>query len=566
MNNTRRLSYVNMHQIEKVTRILFDIFKQYGGKNLDLCVPSVRNTCTSKCGNCIKLVDSQGSLIVLPCNNRKVLAKFVSLPRTTTWLRCYSIPKSLNFKANTCDFDIITPIDLRKDQNYLPEAEILLILDEIRKSFVNLVPSNFTLHVNHNSILEAIFEECGVLTHSSYISLISTFLPKDNHRKALLSFYMKPNTHDKYLKILEARCNLMDDSGNSLFLNFFRKPGLSQKVQKGIDELRNICQTAERLGLTTNLIFDPKCLLSSCQQETGMLAELHYKLPNQREGVKVAMAGRYDDYLNKKNVYSKVPMIRTKRFGVGITALLDNFKRVLDLTKPATAEQVTVCYFSKTIPEQAVEVFKMLHSAKIPCSFIKMQSEKHQIEFCGKNDIPCCILLKNNMIIRNKILIRYGNLNRVIDINDVVPAVEIVLYCKWNKLVVTKPIYFEAPIFFLTVPELTVDEEFKCKIKILHKKDKIPDSIIFVVNSTKDVIKSFIDHCEMGEVTNSWFVSLENRYKTVLVLISQHNKEQATLFNISDTDSIHIKDEFTFKINSILKKPAFISETLAVSE
>ncbi|KAB0803729.1 hypothetical protein PPYR_00699 [Photinus pyralis] len=562
INNIQRLPYVNMHQIENVTRVLFDVFKQYGGKNIDLPASSVQNICRSTCTNCIKLVDSQGSLMVLPCNNRNVLAKFVSLGRSTTWLRCYSSHKSVNCKSYSCDFDIITPIDLRKDQNYLPEAEILLILDEIRNSFVNLLPSNFTLYISHSSILEAIFEECDILSHSSYVSLISGYLPMDD-RKALLSFYMKSKPFDKYLKILGTRGNLMDGSWNSAFSNFFRKPDLNQKVQKAIDELRNICRTAQRLGLTANLIFDPKCLLSNCQKKTGMLAELHYKVPSQRESVKVALAGRYDDYLNR--VYSKVPMIRAKRFGVGITALLDNFKRVLDMSKPDAAEHVTVCYFSKTMPVQAVEVFKRLHSAKIPCSFIKMQSEKHQIEFCGKNDIACCILLKSNMI-KNKILIRYRNSNRVIDINDVVPAVEIVLYCKRNwRLVVTKPIHFEAPIFFLTVPGLTEDEQFKCTIKILHKKDKMQDSIIFVVNSTKDLIKSFIDHCKMDEVIYNWFITLEYPFKTVCELLSEHNKEQVIFFNISDTDAIHIKDMFVFKTNRTLKKQSFISETLAVS-
>lgn len=551
-NDRKKLSYINIHQIEKITRVLFDIFKQYGGKNLDMCTSSLQSTCSNGCGVCMKLVDTQGSLIVLPCSDRKIFGKFVVSKSKTTWLRRYSSHKSATTNSYTCAFDIVTPIDLRKDQNYLPEAEILLILNEIQNTFANLT-SNFTIHVSHSLILEAIFEECDVL-HPHYIALISTWVPKGLHRKRMLYTYMEPDTCEKYLKLLESSC-IFKQLNSNLFLKNFTKPGSNEKVKRAITELKNIHGIAEELGLTATIIFDPGCLFSNYNLYSGMLVKLHYQLPMRTEKSLVAIGGRYDNYLKDITDESGV---KNNRYGVGTTVFLENFRMILHMGKPIAAEQVTVCYYSKSALTEAIRIIKKLRCAKIPCGFVKMQTTKQRKEYCLRNNIMCCLLLRNKQIKRNKIVIICQNsIEHFVDIDDVVPAVEVALYCKPDNIVINKSVRFELPVFFGTVPELTLHEKFKCKMQLLQKlkgKDKLENAIIFVVNTTTDFINNFMLFCQTGittftsrsELLSGTFGEIFNNIRR-----TTHNWEQVIFCNISETDAIYIKDVLPFNRNSV---------------
>ena len=156
---------VQFHQ-ENVKAKVIEIFRRHGGINLmtPLLMPNTMQF-YNHTDSCVKLMTRTGSIFGIPYDLRAPFARYASR-RNITNLRRYAIERVYREKLHgfhplelcECAFDIISPTA----SNLMMEAELISIAWEIFTEIPELRERNFTVRLNHTSLLQAVLMYCGI--------------------------------------------------------------------------------------------------------------------------------------------------------------------------------------------------------------------------------------------------------------------------------------------------------------------------------------------------------------------------------------------------------------------
>ncbi|KAF2900563.1 hypothetical protein ILUMI_05634 [Ignelater luminosus] len=371
---------------------LIKIFKTHGGKHFSVPHIMSQKGCSDNCTTCLKLMTQSGTIVSLSCNSRMPFIRYIAEPANDiTWIRRFSVERVSAANIYECAFDIITPIDLRKSRNFLPDAEILLILNEIRDSFHKLDPKSFCINLNHSSLIGAIFLECNVtrlLDIPFVVKVLKT--TRGIRRKTLLSLYI-PETYIKLCKVLDTSYTL--PKLRSILNSFFTSDYRRSLARSAIEELENIISLSRRLGVTCDIKISPGLLLRF-ENYSGVLINFLYN--SRRNMYLLGIGGRYDEVIQK--VQTSLNAIESSiKCGIGISIYPENLCKILEAEGENHVNvNVAVCYFSKkSAINREMEILKKLWSAEIPCTFIKPYNRKHVKNLCKKHNLLFAIILQS---------------------------------------------------------------------------------------------------------------------------------------------------------------------------
>ncbi|EDV29467.1 uncharacterized protein TRIADDRAFT_51839 [Trichoplax adhaerens] len=173
-----------------------EIFREHGAINVNvpLLMPWTRGYDHND--TTVTLIDESGTLVMLPRRLEENFARFVAHNRIYE-LKRYYIGKaysksryggSIPDERNACTFDIVSTTK----KNALTIAEVICVASEVLKLFPLLQAQDYSIHLNHTTLLRNILSHCGIETrlHSQVIKIFSS-----TKKQTIDSKFMKKQLH-----------------------------------------------------------------------------------------------------------------------------------------------------------------------------------------------------------------------------------------------------------------------------------------------------------------------------------------------------------------------------------
>ncbi|GAB0096649.1 eukaryotic translation initiation factor 2-alpha kinase 4 [Sergentomyia squamirostris] len=265
--------------------------------------------------NSVKLMTHSGNVVYLPYDFRRPFASHVAVNGITS-IRRYSIgrvyreKKVFNFHPKQlyeCAFDIIS----QNPGNFLVDAEIISVANEISMELTILREKNLSFRLNHTSLLRAILIHCNVPKdkyHNLFVA-IQDFMESKIAKFQLTStinsiFASTKHNTNTLIDLLVTESALGGPRGSingSALKSLIKGRGEAAALAKGaIRELETVVQLVQGIGVTCPMILQPGLSIGFERARSGgivwqMVADL--KRTRRRGPDVLAVGGRYDDLL-----------------------------------------------------------------------------------------------------------------------------------------------------------------------------------------------------------------------------------------------------------------------------
>ncbi|KAF5277328.1 hypothetical protein FQR65_LT16003 [Abscondita terminalis] len=459
--------FENITYMETTLRIVTDIFRKHGAQNYDISMVSLNDICTDNCKECIKSINEDGKVVIVPCNSRLPFLYYTIL-NNHYWMKRYSTQKSYHFNRPQydCAFDIITPINLKKHKCFLPDAEILLILSQLINAFPNLCVDDFVLSINHSDLINAIIEECTVSedpTNKEIFTIGASYLRKE---KSLNNFF---ENYD--VSALLALFDLLESEDLKKVDDFttlpFKNLNAQTKAKVALTELTNIKRVARELGFQCAIHLQP-AMCEYSEQYSGMMVQLTHK--NLMKDNYIAVGGRYDNVF--KNVCKDTKSKGCKRYGVGLSIFPERLNTILKTRQLLNTPEVLIYLDSNNSFSEVHKILKILWDNNILSSFVKLPTKSFFHKYSSKHKFVCAIKVKKQLLKDNKVELFYRKNYRfekcVIGTEDLVLATRTLLLLEPVDHIVLK----EGAcinILYRTITNISFFEKSKYKLKINDK-------------------------------------------------------------------------------------------------
>ncbi|KAK3093827.1 hypothetical protein FSP39_020697, partial [Pinctada imbricata] len=364
---------------------LVKIFQRHGGVELNTPLLMPKCDLYNKTDQYPCLMDHSGHLVALPFDLRIPFARYVARNNVVNMKR-YSISKVYRAKKvygqhprelTECAFDIVssTPGSL------IPDAELLIMMEEIIAEFPVLQQRTYYIRVNHVSVLHAVFLHAGVPQekfHEVQHVLSGSKIESQNksHGKSLTNLGLNEQTISTLLTMLEIE-------------------GPYNKVSS---YLKSVTKTRGEIFVTLGLVYNPQHysglmfqVLSDSKKKKRFTADL------------LAAGGRYDNLVKK--FYS--PLIhsssRTSHYCVGVSIAFEKIVHAILESRDACYEcgspyDVLVCTIGhKPMLKERMCIIRELWNAGIRAEIQHetMQAQEDIQEFCRSAGISYMVVLKD---------------------------------------------------------------------------------------------------------------------------------------------------------------------------
>lgn len=177
-----------------------------------------------------------------------------------TFLRRYSIERVYREKKvfgflprelYECAFDIVTP----NKGNFLYDAEVLYLVEEIINDLPALKNKHFLIRLNHTSLIKAILLHCGIKDkHSEVNNILQQVkdgkLPKTHLQMYFTGFGLSDNTISFLINLINSEFEISKAMGTMQTITKRRSGEASQLAKQALQELKIVIQNAEALGVT----------------------------------------------------------------------------------------------------------------------------------------------------------------------------------------------------------------------------------------------------------------------------------------------------------------------------
>ncbi|XP_064148274.1 eIF-2-alpha kinase GCN2 isoform X3 [Loxodonta africana] len=299
-NFSIRTAKIQQHVCETIIRI----FKRHGA--VELCTPLLlpRNKQIYEHNEAALFMDHSGMLVMLPFDLRVPFARYVARNNILN-LKRYCIervfrPRKLDRfhpkELLECAFDIVTSTT----SSSLPTAEIIYTIYEIIQEFPALQERNYSIYLNHTTLLKAILLHCGIpedKLSQVYIILYDVVTEKLTRREVEAKFCnlsLSSNSLCRLYKFIEQKGDLQDltPTINSLTK---QKTGVAQLVKYGLKDLEEVVGLLKKLGIKLQVLINLG-LVYKVQQHNGIIFQFVAFIRRRQRAVPeiLAAGGRYD--------------------------------------------------------------------------------------------------------------------------------------------------------------------------------------------------------------------------------------------------------------------------------
>ncbi len=269
-----------------------------------------------------KLTDASGLLVSLPYNHRIPFARYLARSGCTN-IKRYYIGKAFSEKLKLtslhprehieASYDIVTS----DHADYLPEIEILSVVNSVISSFGELSDQNYKLIINNTYILNAILIYCGVVTEEKQKKVY--YLLSEYNNKLTKSQDVSKENRLKWFKdhlpmldlsdaIIEKLLNFLLKSGeydkiaSELKILIKSESNYSKSAKEGFYQLKLITTLYKLLGIKFPVVFSPSFVLPTIAhpfEYSGLMFQLIIKKKRNNDEYDIlANGGRYDKLIH----------------------------------------------------------------------------------------------------------------------------------------------------------------------------------------------------------------------------------------------------------------------------
>jgi len=409
---TRDYNPAQMAIREKVFNKIVSIFKIHGAETIDTPVFELKEVLTGKYGEDSKLIydlaDQGGEILALRYDLTVPFARYCAMNKVNNIKRYHiakvyrrdnpSIARGRLREFYQCDFDIAGQCD-----PMLPDAECVKIVSEILSS---VDVGKFVIKVNHRSILDGMFEVCGVET-SKFRSICSAVdkldkSPWEEVRKEMVEEKgLDPAAADRigeYVR-MSGGLELVDKLLTSDLSN-------SKLAKQGLEDMKLLLGYCDLYKCGQFVSFDLS-LARGLDYYTGVIYEA-VLCGDAKDAAgeeitvgSVAGGGRYDGLVGMFDPKNRsVPCVGVS---IGIERLFSIMEANLnrDTNKIRTVEtEVCVITAQKNLVAERMKIISDLWEAGIKAehSYKKNPKMLTQLQFCEDSGIPLAIVIGESEI------------------------------------------------------------------------------------------------------------------------------------------------------------------------
>ncbi|XP_076299172.1 eukaryotic translation initiation factor 2 alpha kinase Gcn2 isoform X2 [Lasioglossum baleicum] len=410
-------SYINFlswkkHQ-EGVKCKVIEIFQRHGGVYLDtpLLMPKSRQFCSFS-DSSVKLMTRNGNIVCIPHDLRAPFARYV-VWNNVLHIRRYAIErvfrekKVLGFHPRElyeCAFDIISPTA----NNLLMEAELIHIVWEVINELPQLQERNFTIRLNHTSLLKAVLIYCGI-DPDKYQDIYSIL--RDARDGKFSRFQIQTHLISLCLtdQAMETLFNLFETESSIAKIHSVlktitkRKGDAAALAKEGLKEIETVMEHIESLGIKWTVVVVP-LLVHNINQHSGTIYQITCEVKRRRRkcGEVIAAGGRYDKMLSSfRKILERTEMANkeTKQYGAGISISLEKLvSAVLETSESSESKygiDVAISCLGNTRREkEMIDLLKEFWSFGLKVTVLDLMSVEEILEYCSEQSINQVVILK----------------------------------------------------------------------------------------------------------------------------------------------------------------------------
>ncbi|KAG8200236.1 hypothetical protein JTE90_025012 [Oedothorax gibbosus] len=400
------------------------VFENHGAEKIDTPVFELKETLTGKYGEDSKLIfdlaDQGGEILSLRYDLTVPFARYVAMNKLINFKRYQigkvyrrdnpSMAKGRYREFYQCDFDIAGQYG-----EMIPDVECVRIMKEI----LNVLDiGDYTIKVNHRSVLDGMFDVCGV--------------PADKFRTICSSVDKLDKTPWEEVRAEMINEKHLEDSVADKIGEYVKKHGGAQLVEEllqnealaqnklasaGLQSMKLFLNYCEQFDVLDKVCFDLS-LARGLDYYTGIIFEavLQGQTPNEVDennepiGIgSIAGGGRYDGLVGmfdqkNKNVPCVGMSIGIERiFALMEAKLQENGKKIR-----STKTEVFVASAQKNMVLHRMKLLTELWDAGIKTEHSYKNNPKllDQLQFCESRGIPLAIILGESEVERSVVKIR----------------------------------------------------------------------------------------------------------------------------------------------------------------
>uniref|UniRef100_G3TYN2 eIF-2-alpha kinase GCN2 n=1 Tax=Loxodonta africana TaxID=9785 RepID=G3TYN2_LOXAF len=402
-NFSIRTAKIQQHVCETIIRI----FKRHGA--VELCTPLLlpRNKQIYEHNEAALFMDHSGMLVMLPFDLRVPFARYVARNNILN-LKRYCIervfrPRKLDRfhpkELLECAFDIVTSTT----SSSLPTAEIIYTIYEIIQEFPALQERNYSIYLNHTTLLKAILLHCGIpedKLSQVYIILYDVVTEKLTRREVEAKFCnlsLSSNSLCRLYKFIEQKGDLQDltPTINSLTK---QKTGVAQLVKYGLKDLEEVVGLLKKLGIKLQVLINLG-LVYKVQQHNGIIFQFVAFIRRRQRAVPeiLAAGGRYDLLIPRFRGPQALGPVPT---AIGVSIAIDRISAaVLNMEEPVTISScdLLVVSIGQMSMSRAINLTQKLWAAGITAEIMYdcSQSQEELQEYCRHHEITCVALVSD---------------------------------------------------------------------------------------------------------------------------------------------------------------------------
>ncbi|XP_044127594.1 LOW QUALITY PROTEIN: eIF-2-alpha kinase GCN2 [Bufo gargarizans] len=394
---TVRSARIHHHVCETVCRV----FKRHGAVKLHTPLLMPRNKMVSESGESACFMDHSGMLVTLPYNLRIPFARFVARNNINN-LKRYCIervfrPRKLNRchpkELTECAFDVITS----SVNSYFPVTETMYTIYEIIQELPVLQERNYSIHLNHTSLLKAILLHCGVPEDKLmqvYTILYDAMIDKLTKREVEAKFcnlsLSKNNFQlNRLYKYIEQKGELQELEATMASLTK-QKSAVGVLAKQGLKDLEEVIGLVKKMNIKLQVVVNFG-LVYKMQQHNGIIFQFVAFIKRRQRTVPeiLAAGGRYD------HLISQFKGLQTGSFAVpcavGVSIAIDKISAALS----SADENVSSCDLlvvsaGQMSVNRAIGIIQKLWTAGITAEIMYDWSESQDElqELCRLSGIP----------------------------------------------------------------------------------------------------------------------------------------------------------------------------------
>ncbi|XP_032882473.1 eIF-2-alpha kinase GCN2 isoform X2 [Amblyraja radiata] len=393
----------NMVQ-EFVWETVCRVFKRHGATwlNTQLFMPKNKKLFENCEGACF--MDHSGMLIMLAHDLRVPFARFVARNNITN-LKRYCIERVFRPRKRDrchpkelleCAFDIVTPIT----SNLLPDAEVIHTIAEIIQLFPVLQERNYSIYLNHISLLRSVLLHCGIpedkLQQVCSI-LCDSMVGKLTRREAEAKFYnlsLSQNNLLQLYKYIDAKLDIKELS--SLLTPLMKgKSAVSQLAKQGLKDLQAVMEHLKQLHIKHQVVINLG-LVYKVHQYSGIIFQFVAFVHRRHRVVPETLAagGRFDNLILEfrgPQVTGPVPS------AVGVSLALDKISTLCSASMPLASChcKTLVVAMGNILVDRAIRIVQRLWTVGINTELLCDVSQEEVQEHCKRTGISYSILVSD---------------------------------------------------------------------------------------------------------------------------------------------------------------------------